>query len=394
MATTTSNITDSKGKVVSVATITNGKVVSVKPVSTSTTSSSSSGSKTSTTSSNTSSKTGTSTSSSSSSTSKINAAYNPNNGTPLYSGQTTTFQGKTYVGTTPVPTKTPTPTQTPTTSFNANQSTYTVKAGDKYDPYTGKPLTNTTPGSIIYKPGTTPTNIPADTTIPPAFNTGDPNQNALLAQLSDFVNKQIINGYQLNPALNIDANTVQKFLDQAKKEVAPYYAQQIHTLQQDVVRNASQLQSQYGAEVANQEQSFQQNLGNFREQQAGAGTAFSGARAASELGQQAAQNRGLEQLGSQYSNKLIDLGRNAEQKLGTSNVNFQLPSISRSQANLGGPQGGFTQTGSFSGYSPGSFSLGEIPMQRTANEQQLKNQYLSEAYQRAAAGRSYQDLFK
>lgn len=44
-----------------------------------------------------------------------NAAFNPNNGQPLYAGQTITFQGKTYVGTTvkPTPTSTPTSTSTP-----------------------------------------------------------------------------------------------------------------------------------------------------------------------------------------------------------------------------------------------------------------------------------------
>ena len=42
----------------------------------------------------------------------------------------------------------------PNAPFDANQSTYTVKAGDKFNPYNGQPLNNVTPGTVINKSGT------------------------------------------------------------------------------------------------------------------------------------------------------------------------------------------------------------------------------------------------
>src|SRR3990167_4173116 len=192
--------------------------------------------------------------------------------------------------------------------------------------------------------------------------TGDPAQDALLQQFQTMINNQIAEGNQLNPALNIDQNTINRFLEQAKSEVAGEEAQ------------------------------FQQNLGGFREQQAGAGTAFSGGRATQELGQQAGQNRALSGLSDLYANRFRELGRGAEEKIGAGNVSYQLPSLQRRQASLAGA-GGFQGAGSVGGYTPGSFQLGAITMQETQTARALQQQYLSEAYQRAATGRSWQDLF-
>ena len=222
--------------------------------------------------------------------------------------------------------------------------------------------------------------------------TGDPAQDALLQQFQTMINNQIAEGNQLNPALNIDQNTINRFLEQAKREVAPFYKQQIDTIKEDVVNTAGILSRQYESEVAGEEAQFQQNLGGFREQQAGAGTAFSGGRATQELGQQAGQNRALSGLSDLYANRFRELGRGAEEKIGAGNVSYQLPSLQRRQASLAGA-GGFQGAGSVGGYTPGSFQLGAIPMQETQTARALQQQYLSEAYQRAATGRSWQDLF-
>lgn len=46
----------------------------------------------------------------------------------------------------------------PTSGFTTEQPSYTVKEGDKFNPYTGKPLESTTAGTLVYNPLSTPSN--------------------------------------------------------------------------------------------------------------------------------------------------------------------------------------------------------------------------------------------
>lgn len=225
-----------------------------------------------------------------------------------------------------------------------------------------------------------------------AFNTGDSSYNALLEQFQTMIQNQIAEGNQINPALNIDDATIARFLEQAKRDVHPFYAQQIDTIKQDVINDAGLLSREYESKIAGGQAEFQQNLGTFREQQAGGGTAFSGGRAAQEFGQQAAQNRALTGLSDVYGDKFRTLGRTAEEQIGAGNVSYSLPSLQKRQASLAGA-GGYGGAGSMQGYTKGAFQLGKIPMAETQTARGLQQQWLSEAYQRAAAGRSWQDLF-
>jgi len=225
------------------------------------------------------------------------------------------------------------------------------------------------------------------------YNTGDPKQDALLQQLKDYITQQQATGNQINPALNLDQSTIDAFLTQAQKEIHPYYAQQIGTIKQDVLRQVPQLAQNYQNDVAGAQAKFQQNLGNYRENQADAGTAFSGARAQGELGQQSSQDRSLQNLSQTYGNSLYDLGRTAEKQIGAGNVDYTLPSVTNYSSNLGG-NGSFDQGASTTPYTSGSYQMGEIPMAENQNAQQLQSQLVSEAYQRSANGQSYQDLFK
>ena len=224
------------------------------------------------------------------------------------------------------------------------------------------------------------------------FDTGDEGQNELLTQLQDYITNQIEQGNQINPALDIDQATIDRFLEQAKREVHPFYAQQIDAIKVDVLNEVGLLSRQYESEIAGQEAQFQQGLGGFREQQAGAGTAFSGGRAAQELGTQAAQNRMLAGLSDVYASKFRELGRGAEEKIGAGEVGYTIPSLQRRQASLAGG-GLYGQAETITPYTKGAFQLGTLPMQEEKTARELQQQYLSEAYRRAAVGRGWADLF-
>lgn len=225
------------------------------------------------------------------------------------------------------------------------------------------------------------------------YSTGDPQQDSLLEQLSTYVNDLVNKGYTINPDLNIDDSTIAKFLDQAQKEINPYYAQMIEGEKQKLARDLGQTAEQYGNEVKNQEVQFGQNLDNARESYADRGLTFSGQRGLGEQNMLDAQNRSLQSLSSQYGNQFSNVLQGAEQKLGTANLSgFKLPELSTYGASL--TQKGFNPTGSSSTYTPGTYQIGSIPAERNQATQTYKNQLLSEAYKRADSGLSYNDLFK
>lgn len=257
-------------------------------------------------------------------------------------------------------------------------------------------VTNTTTqygtgGTTTPPPATSSTTTPPTTTTSPPSVTGNPAQDALLQQLQDYIKSQQDAGLKINSALNFDQPTLDKFLETAKKQIHPYYAQQIDAIKADVLKAAPQILANYGSDVASKEASFQNDLSTSRENNAGAGLAFSGSRAKAELGAVDAQNRDLASLSQTYGNKLYDLGRTAESKIGAS-ATPSLGSLTNYSANLSG-NGGFNSTGSSTPYTPGGYQTGSL----TNQEQQdieARNQALKKtASESVVAGRDYQSLF-
>lgn len=223
--------------------------------------------------------------------------------------------------------------------------------------------------------------------------TGDPVQDALLKELQTFIQKQQDAGLKINEALNFDQKTLDKFLETAKKQVHPYYQSLIDNIKQDVLREAPQILQNYESDIAGEQAQFENQLGTARENFAGSGLAFSGQRAKGELGMQASQDRSLQALSQQYGNKIYDLGRGAEEKIGEGNVNYNLGALKNYSTNLTG-NGGFTLSGTTNPYSKGGYKVGSLEYDREADTEARRQALLKTASESVVAGRSYQDLFQ
>lgn len=83
------------------------------------------------------------------------------------------------------------PTSTPA-NFDANtSSTYTVKAGDKYNPYTGEALSNVAPGTVINKPSASPTNTDPASAISAINTDANTDQDKLFSSLSESLGTSV-----------------------------------------------------------------------------------------------------------------------------------------------------------------------------------------------------------
>ncbi len=225
------------------------------------------------------------------------------------------------------------------------------------------------------------------------FNTGDPSQDALLNELQSYIKSQQDAGLKINDKLNFDQKTLDKFLETAKKQVHPFYQQQIDNIKDEVLRTAPQILQNYGSDVAGAEQDFQNKLGNARESYADSGLAFSGQRGKGELGMQSDQNRNLEALSQGYGNKLYDLGRGAEEKIGSSNVNYNLGALKNYSTSLSG-NGGFTLGGTTTPYRSGNVGTGSLEYNQEADTEARRQALLRSASESVVAGRDYNDLFQ
>ena len=227
-----------------------------------------------------------------------------------------------------------------------------------------------------------------------SYVTGNASLDATLAELQKFIKDQQEAGLKLNEALNFDQETIDKFLETARSQIHPYYAQQIDAIRDDVIRAAPQILQNYESDIVSKRSSFIENLGATRENYAGAGLTFSGQRAAGEEGMLAAQNRDLASLSQDYGNKLYELGRTTEEKIGASAMgDYKLPLLSQYSATLGGT-GNLNQTGTYRPYTPGGYKIGSLTREEEAAIE-ARNQALKKtASEAVVAGRSYQDLFK
>lgn len=173
------------------------------------------------------------------------------------------------------------------------------------------------------------------------FSTGDSNLDEILNKLQEQITNAQANGQMVNPNIELTPADVQKFLDQAKNEIDPYYASQINAISGDLTRNLTDLQKSYELQKQQYESDFQKNLSGKREQLAGAGLAFSGNRGAQEAGMVADTNRQLEASAQSAASKAGDILAGVEQKVGSRNLaSLTMPNLVQYQASNAG-NGGF-----------------------------------------------------
>lgn len=220
-----------------------------------------------------------------------------------------------------------------------------------------------------------------------------PEEKELLDQLDSYVQSAISQGLKVNPKLIFNQKNIDKFLETAKRQLEPYYAQQIDAIKQNVLSDVKNLESTYSTEIAKSQDQFSRGLGQTRESLAGSGLAFSGYRGQQEKAIEEAQNRSLESLGIEYGSRLREKGIEGESKLGTAGMGYSIPGIKKYRASLLG-KGGFLETGMETPYTPGTYKLGEIPQEREAETEKRKQALMTTATENILAGRSYQDLFQ
>jgi|SRR5581483_1427693 len=176
-------------------------------------------------------------------------------------------------------------------------------------------------------------------TAPPVQLTGIPQLDDILTHLNDYLTNLEQQGKKINPNIEIDPATVQKFLDQATTEISPYYASQIKAVQDDLSRNLQTLQKSYELQKKQDEANFKQALSQKQENLAGTGLAFSGVRGQQEQQALEAENRKLEMSGLNASSQAAGAVAQAAQQIGSRNLPG-LPTLN-------------TATATTAGYTPG-----------------------------------------
>lgn len=247
--------------------------------------------------------------------------------------------------------------------------------------------TSPTAGVTSYAYGTTPPPVGTQQTTP-AFGTQTspgslpPEWQALLDQNKQILDSFIASGQRLNPSVEITPETTQRFLDQAKTQLAPYYKQVFSNFQQDIQRGMQRLTeglaskerdlgTQYGQALESRQTSFGRR-----------GLEFSSERQRSEsdLANQARQ--AIAEARTSTKQAVENLGTQGERQIGSAMFPTNLPTPNAAPTPQIGLPGryGFdfsTQTGSPL-FSPVGGQLGETEREQTTAEQNLKNQLMLE----------------
>ncbi len=159
-------------------------------------------------------------------------------------------------------------------------------------------------------------------------STGDPALDAILAQLQAQIQAQQEAGQMINPKIELTPSEVKKFLDQATGEIDPYYAEQITSVRQDLDRNLDELEQSYQLQKKQYESDFKENLGSKREDLAGVGLTFSGARGQQEKALVENQGRQLEASAAAAGSRAAKAIADTESKIGSRNLSsLSMPNL-------------------------------------------------------------------
>lgn len=272
---------------------------------------------------------------------------------------------------------------TNSTSGNTLPS-YTVQANDKFNPYTGQPLTaDQTVGSVIQNPsassatGTSGTGI----SVP---STGNSNLDQIQKSITDLANGLITSGYTIPATLQITPALVSQFLQYAHQAVDPYTQQLLSSEITNVNADLSNQQTQFQNQQDQAVQQFGTQLAS-QDNAAGAnGTAFSGQRQLTDNNLVNSTNRSLSSLMSNTAYNMGSTLRSGAANVGAANAGgFNLPTLAGGSVGLGGQLGSYNSTvttgnnPSFN-YNPSLYTVGAIPSAGTQNVNQLEQSYINQ----------------
>lgn len=185
--------------------------------------------------------------------------------------------------------------------------------------------------------------------------------------------QQLESGKKVNPDLTITPELAQKFVDDATKELDPYYQELINQHKQDLTISFRQLQEDYTKDIERAQQPFQQTLENQDITEANQGTAFSSGRVQREQQTVNEQQQKLDDTFTQAQRGVEKTGLTSERAIGSRNfADLGIPSLQSysAQRNMIAPQGSLTATGApRTLYTPQGGLFGELPAsQKVATE--------------------------
>lgn len=214
-----------------------------------------------------------------------------------------------------------------------------------------------------------------------AYDTGNKQLNDMLVQLGQYLDTTVAAGKVVNPAIELTPSQISGFLDQATKEISPYYASQINSIKDDVTKSIGNLQKQYDIQKQTSEANFKSDLANQRENNAGSGLAFSGVRGQQENNLASAQQRTLDLAATQTEGQIGNSLRTTEGQIGSANLPTNLPQFTSSTVSTQGA-GGYTpgRTLDFSGATTGNI-YGTLPGQQLTDKRKRQNELETAARQ-------------
>ena len=207
-----------------------------------------------------------------------------------------------------------------TTAASTAASTTTAQSTGWIDPATGDPTAVGVgiPVGTGSQVGVSTT--PPDTGTGTTSTTGNAQLDGILSELQAYLKKLKESGQAVNPAVELSPEIVQQFLDQAKTELNPYYSSQITSIQGEISASLQSMQKQWQLDKDQAQADFKKQLSTSQEDFAGAGSAFSGGRGASEQQFIEGTNRKLALSAQQAADAAGNILSGGEQKLGTRNV--------------------------------------------------------------------------
>lgn len=169
-------------------------------------------------------------------------------------------------------------------------------------------------------------------------------------------------GQVVNPNLEITPEQTAAFEEQAKAKVAGYYDELIGNETGDLKTKLSRMKEDFTTGVGRAEEMFKENLSNQAESAAQSGLAFGSSRGEKVSKTIKAQQEGLSDASLEMARSQQDLATAAERKIGSSA--FGNLGLDTSVQNYNVGEGGFSQAGTRSLFTPQGNIVGEIPKQR------------------------------
>lgn len=202
----------------------------------------------------------------------------------------------------------------------------------------------------------------------------------VLSGIQTLADEMLAQGKRVNPDVVIDDATVQRFLEQAKTELGPYYRQQFQQTEDDLKVGFEQLkQDQAKRELALSKQ-YGQQLEQTQESYAQRGLTFGTARDKAEAGLADTYSSALEDAMTQSTRSGLELGTKGERTLGSANfpqIDTSVAAGTKPILNQPGVYGFNFGTSSRSLFNPIGGTTGTLERTRLFDEESRKQELTS-----------------